>query len=261
MGLATGPSYRQGVAGMSGLFFQTYQDFHFFRRVTSDRRYFRSEQTDRFLSAVLDSCSSRIWTIEMGFPLYRAQVGNAWQTGGLGENVAYPFPAERMKPLDDRAHEGRVNPKGIPCLYLATSRDLAMSEVRPAPPANISVGRFETVLPLRVIRCTEKHGNLVGLFEPEEGKTDETVWATIDKAFGEPVLRAEDRADYAPTQIIAEMMRINGYDGIAYRSQFDSDGFNVALFDLNSAQLTQCHVYTNTAVQYKFSGPWNGYSD
>jgi hypothetical protein len=181
---------------MSGPFFQTYQDFHFFQRVTADRRYFRSEQTDLFLSAVLDSCSSRIWMIKTGFPLYRAQIGNAWQTGDLGEKVAHAYPAERMKPLDDRAHEGRVNPKGIPCLYLATSREVAMSEVRPAPPAYISVGRFETVAPLRVIRCTEKHGKLVGIFEPEDGRIDETVWATIDKAFSEPVLRAEDRADY-----------------------------------------------------------------
>jgi hypothetical protein len=30
-------------------------------------------------------------------------------------------PLERMKPLKDRAQEGRVNPKGIPCLYAANS--------------------------------------------------------------------------------------------------------------------------------------------
>jgi hypothetical protein len=58
---------------MSGQFFQTYQDFHFFQRVTADRRYFRSEHTDRFLSAELDSCSRRIWAVGTGFPLYRAR--------------------------------------------------------------------------------------------------------------------------------------------------------------------------------------------
>src|ERR1039458_6332974 len=38
-----------------------------------------------------------------------------------------------MKPKPEKAKEGRVNPKGIPCLHLATHEDTAMSEVRPRP--------------------------------------------------------------------------------------------------------------------------------
>jgi hypothetical protein len=240
--------------------FETYQDFHYFRRETFDRRYFRSVQTDRFLSGVLDSCSSRVLTMQKENVLFRAQLGHHWRAGVLGNQVPYPYSADRMKPLGDRAHEGRVNPKGIPCLYLASTREAAISEMRPGISVHLSVAQFKTVRDLKIIDCNKKHGALVGLFPPPDGANiDDTVWATIDSAFGEPIIRVEDRADYAATQIIAELMRINGYDGIAYRSQFDPDGFNVALFDLNDARQTECHLYRATEVKYKFDGPWDGY--
>jgi RES domain len=100
----------------------------------------------------------------------------------------------------------------------------------------------------------------VGLFPPPEGTNiDDTVWATIDKAFAEPVIRVEDRADYAATQIIAELLKINGFHGIAYQSQFDPEGFNIALFDLDDAQQRECHLWRVTEVETKFDGPWDGY--
>jgi hypothetical protein len=142
---------------------------------------------------------------------------------------------------------------------MATTRGAALSEMRPGISAQLSVARFEAIGDLRVIDCTRRHGKLVGYFEPPVEERDEVVWATIDRAFGEPVIRAEDRADYAATQIIAELMRISDYDGIAFRSQFDEGGFNVALFDLDVVQQTECHLYRAKAVKYEFDGPWDGY--
>jgi RES domain-containing protein len=246
---------------MSGPFFQTYEDFNYFRRETFDRRYFRSDQTGRFLDAVLASCSSRELTMKKGEVLFRAQLGHDWRLGDLGGKEAIAYSRERMKPLGDRAHEGRVNPKGIPCLYLASTREAAISEMRPGVSAQLSVARLEIVRDLKIIDCNRKVGPFVGLFQPSDDAIDDTVWATIDRAFGEPVIRVEDRADYAATQIIAELFRINNYDGIAFTSQFDPDGFNVALFNLNDAQQTECHIYRTTSVKYSFSGPWGGYSD
>jgi RES domain len=194
----------------SGSVFETNQAFHYFRRETFDRRYFRSQQTDKFLSGVLDSCSSRVLTMQKDTVLFRAQLGHSWRAGDLGNQVPYPYSADRMKPLGDRAHEGRVDPKGIPCLYLASSREAAISEMRPGISVHLSVAQFKTLRDLKIIDCNKKHGALVGLFAPPDGaNVDDTVWATIDSAFGEPVIRMEDRADYAATQIIAELVRIN----------------------------------------------------
>lgn len=246
---------------MTKSIFESYDIFHHFRRETFDRRYFRSEGSERFLKGVLDTCSSRILMMPKATPLFRAALGHDWREGDLGNQEPHPYKRERMKPLIDRAHEGRVNPKGIPCLYLASSREAAISEMRPGIGVHLSVARTETVRDLKIIDCNRKHGTFVGLFPPT-GLTsiDDTVWATIDKAFAEPVDRAEDRADYAATQIIAELLRINNYDGLAYRSQFDPDGFNVALFDLKDAEQTECHLFRTTGVKTDFDGPWGGYS-
>jgi len=73
-----------------------YRDFHFFKRVTmGDRRYFRSEQSDRFLLAILDGCASRILNMEKGNVLFRAQLGHDRRAGDLGNQI--PFLIRRSE--------------------------------------------------------------------------------------------------------------------------------------------------------------------
>ena len=78
------------------------------------------------------------------------------------------------------------------------------------------------------------------------------VWRDIDRAFSEPVTDSDDHADYATTQLIAELFRKNGFDGIAYRSAL-GQGHNVALFDLNAADVapaTQLVEVTGLCLKY-----------
>jgi len=56
-------------------------------------------------------------------------------------------------------------------------------------------------------------------------------------------LREDDRAGYAPTQIIAEAFREHGYDGIIYGSGFGEKGMNVVLFDTSAAEITSCEIH------------------
>jgi hypothetical protein len=46
---------------------------------------------------------------------------------------------------------------------------------------------------------------------------------------------------------------------IAYASQFDPRGYNVAFFDLNVAQQVIGQSTVRPAVKYDFKGPWAGY--
>ncbi len=61
------------------------------------------------------------------------------------------------------------------------------------------------------------------------------MWLDINTAFSQPVITSDDSADYAPTQILAELFRSAGYSAIAYKSHFDDDGdpkgYNGANFD------------------------------
>ena len=80
----------------------------------------------------------------------------------------------------------------------------------------------------------------------------------IDEAFARPVTPADDLADYAPTQIIAELFKVHGFDGIAYRSSL-GPGHNIALFDLDAANLTNCFLWQVEAVKFKFEEAANPY--
>ena len=123
----------------------SYGDFS--REVTHGNRYIYSDDVKDFLSNVSETSTARVTPVKLGSILWRAQLGSDWQPVVQdGEEVAdepVPFSPQRMKPVPYEALEGRVNPKGIPCLYLATTKDTALAEVRPWLDSNISVGTVQ----------------------------------------------------------------------------------------------------------------------
>ncbi len=80
----------------------------------------------------------------------------------------------------------------------------------------------------------------------------EAVWAHIDRAFARPMTGQDGIAEYVSTQIIAELFKREGFDGVAYKSNFGEDGYNVALFDLNAADLINCFLSEVTKVEMAF---------
>ena len=63
----------------------------------------------------------------------------------------------------------------------------------------------------------------------------------------------DDTAEYVPTQILAELFRSKGYDGVAYKSAFGADGYNIALFKIDSAVQLNCFLYKATKIDFDFS--------
>jgi RES domain-containing protein len=203
----------------------------------------RTPEDDDFTEAVLATSRGRTQEVPAGETLWRAQIGYALREPG-DDPVEVAFCATRMKPpadwlIEGRAPEGRINPKGIPFLYAATEMKTAIAEVRPSLGALVSVAQLRVSRGIRLINCTTDEGkirNIIYLKEPEGEERTLAVWRDIDRAFSEPVTASDDRADYAATQLIAELFRRNGFDGIAYRSAL-GEGHNIALFDLNAADV------------------------
>ena len=166
-----------------------------------------------------------------------------------------------MKPPEDRATEGRANPKGIPVLYLATQPKTAMSEVRPGLGSLVSCAQFKTVRPLKLVDFSVYHGRGPVFYssEPDPPQKEKSVWIQIDRAFSEPTTFGDNTADYVPTQMIAELFKSEGYDGIAYKSAFDDDGYNVALFDLADAELIACALHEVKSLEFSFRQTDNPY--
>lgn len=234
------------------------------REVKCQNRYIYSDDTEKFLANVVCSSESRIREIPAGSVFWRSQMGNDWrpviQDGERITDEPVPLPPKMMKPVPQMVSEGRTNPKGIPCLYLATDKQTAMSEVRPWMGSYVSVGEFKTLSNLRIIDCSIHHSKqpLFFIRTPSEEEIAQAVWAHIDHAFSEPVSASDMAVDYAPTQILAELFRGEGYDGVWYKSAL-SDGFNLALFNIDSATLVSCQLYEVKRIQYSFSESSNPY--
>lgn len=217
-------------------------------------RYLRSASGERFLRAVAETCRRRLRTVPSGAVFWRAQIGHEWVVDTQdGKRTPGPHSKARMKPLEDRAYEGRVNPKGIPCLYFATTPEVAMSEVRPWIGSVVSVGRFQTARSLSVVDCSVFHGEEIPLVEsPSSEDVERIVWTHIDHAFSRPITRSDNTAEYAATQVLAEVFRTGGHDGVIYKSAFSAEGYNIALFDLGCAHQIESSLFTVRGAIYEF---------
>lgn len=237
---------------------------NFARHVTLSNRYVHDSEAKDFLDTLIREAAPRGESIPLGSIFWRAQLGHDWMPlldpeGRQYDETPSPFSPERMKPLRNRAREGRANPKGIPYLYVSTQRDTAMAEVRPWLGSYVSVAQFKILRDRRVVNCTEeaRPGHFYfGAVPPE--KWDDTVWADIDYAFSRPVTASDDDAEYVPTQIIAELFKTAGFEGLAYRSSL-GPGHNLVLFDLDGAVLVNCSLYEVRGVTFNFEECANPY--
>jgi len=236
--------------------FKSWRAFQSFEKeVSRDRRYVRSNDAEKFLDAVRLSLQSRVSRISEGRGFWRAQIGHDWRyEEQIRDEVPTAYKPERMKPLSDRAMEGRANSKGIPALYICSNKRAAMSEVRPWIGSMISLGRFVTAKDLRLVDCSKMPIKTRNPFmtSPPREDWNSLVWSEIDQAFTKPVTRSDNTGDYVATQILVELFRDAGFDGISYRSAFGEESKNIALFDLKSANLESCQLHEATSVNFNF---------
>jgi hypothetical protein len=241
---------------------RSYRDFA--RSVQQQFRYARTPEQEEFLTLVAATSASRSRTMKAGFLLWRAQLGNHWrmqEQNGASFEIAAPYSPERMKPITEKVSDGRANPKGIACLYLATKEETAALEVRPLIGSYVSVAQFRVLRDVRLADCSGREIGNLAFLEPDLAPDDieKIVWSEINDAFSEPVERGDESTEYVPTQIIAETLKLKGFDGIAYKSSYGENGFNVALFDLAAADLINCQLYRVKDISVKLSeqdGPY-----
>jgi hypothetical protein len=240
---------------------RSYQDFA--RLVRHTCRYVWHIEVQAFLDTVLATLKDRDMKLARGKVLYRAPRGINYDPtvdddgNDLGE-APWGFDANRMKPLTDRAREGRVNPTGIPVLYLASEIHTAISEVRPWVGSDISVAQFKILRDIKAINLSAGHDQdaaghltldqLTDAETPDAASKEKSVWIDIDNAFSRPVTFSDDATDYVPTQILAELFRNAGYQAIIYRSQFGKRGYNIALFNAEDAEVISCTPFRVTCI-------------
>jgi len=170
--------------------FKSWRSYKIFSSyIHGKNRYILDEDSKGFLEAIFTTCSDRIHKVNKGDILWRSQHGHSYKPIYSGDILVdeepTAYPPIRMKPLEHGASDGRANPKGIPYLYVATTKEAAMSEVRPWIGSIVSTGQFTVLRDLRIIDFSVEHGNEINLFlnEPSEEDKIKAVWSHIDNAF------------------------------------------------------------------------------
>lgn len=190
----------------------------------------RDSYTPATLLSTIANISARLGLINqipVGTRLWRARPDLARRARADAAGFGPP-------PVQLATQSNRMNPPGIPMLYLASSTTTAVLETRSA---ESRVGRWRVIRPLRVLdlrRLPEVPGFFGNMHR--SNRLGLKFLHSFAADIMAPVAR-DDHAhiEYLPSQVVTEFMRDHDFeggriDGIAYGSTVHPGGWNVALF-------------------------------
>lgn len=124
------------------------------------------------------------------------------------------------------ASEGRLNRTRVSVLYLASNQETAVAELRPHPGHLISTAAFRLERDIVVANFADQD---IRKFLNDKRLEDLRTILSVADILNVPV-QPEHRFLYAATQLIADSVRAEGYDGLMFSSSVAS-GFNLVCFD------------------------------
>jgi hypothetical protein len=213
-------------------------------------RYHLTEDQWAFVGTAIEYVASHPNEINAATVLYRAR------KHALGQDSAYAS-LEMGAPPAYLQKGGRCSPPGIPCLYLASDPETAISEVRPWKKALISVAAFELSAPVKLadLRSVAQRPDFYSAAEKPRMTEKQRVLGqaaamlVLEGSFARPGHEDND-LDYIPTQFVSGILKAEGFDGLIYSSFMRVSGYNVALFDPEVATVLSVDVYEIEDVNY-----------
>lgn len=183
---------------------------------------------------------------EEGEIFYRARIHDE-------RNRKYRFQLHEMgAPPSENATPGRANRAGKPVLYLASDEKTALSEKRAWNGAPVAIASVRLKKRLWIVNLKDFKLLDSPFFE------DLLEWKvqlmSLFRRFGEelsrPVLPHEKEILYEPSQHLCELIKQNGFDGVAYPSAM-GPGFNLVIFDSKAAEPVDMK-YVRAKVHYNY---------
>ena len=244
--------------------FNDHNAFAAFAHVIRSESHFGLDPiAQQFLAAFKSQLSRRVVQLPAEQTLFRAARDHIEITEG-GEYDIAGCGEERMRPKREFAAEMRANAAGIVHIYLASTPETAVSETRPWVGEYVSVATFIVRQPLRLINLTKGHGKMIfdtlsvdqflGNEVVPSDVANDYVWMEIDRAFSTPKTKSDTGAEYVPTQLLAEVIRYAGYNGIVYKSVFGGEkGYNLVLFDDNVVKFRASRAMQITSLKLDVS--------
>ncbi|MCY1355643.1 RES domain protein [compost metagenome] len=220
---------------------------HVDQSLVHGQRFFNRHAMELFSGLLHEALNARradgtkvaIREVVAGTSLYRARiVDESVDLDKLEPGSALGAPPKH------RASNNRMNPAGIPLLYVAGDVKTSVAEIRPSIGDLVIVGEHQTTKNLcffdfTAIDHTVRHEPLSLLDPTYERRTElRSLLGYINEQIGKPV-RADDSGGYIITQALAEFIRYGSdtefdgvkFDGIIYRSVQNRGGENFVLFN------------------------------
>lgn len=151
---------------------------------------------------------------------------------GRPEEDKGPFYKSKdlMAPPARSCRAGRINPAGLPFLYVADTVDTVLREVHQKSGTVISIGEANPKRNLRILNLTHS------IEEEEKANSFRKV---INNSFAAPIDYSKPALEYLPTQVVAIYIKdVMGLDGVKYKSSVHEDGYNIVLFNEKNMKIT-----------------------
>lgn len=176
--------------------------------------------------------------------LYRARIVEGLTNSySLQEGHFEAFSKDELAaPPKNRTKEGRINPNGVPYLYLAKTRPCALAEVRPPIGSTVAIGVGILSRKITVASFIDNPAGNQSLFE-------KSMVSLIGDIFSMPV-NGQNDIEYIPSQVISEYIKNIGFDGIEYYSSQYKSGVNLALFNINDWYAESSITFDVTDIKY-----------
>jgi hypothetical protein len=198
-------------------------------RLQSENYFEVEKEFKRYLSKFGPALSA---TIPAGSLFYRARIGitktytRCHEDNEL-ETLHQPYLGNQIgAPPPGLATAGRLNRVGVSFLYLATDKPTAAAEVRPHPRHKLSIVGFTSKKTIRVADFGAI--DIVDFSSSDEMLDVYHLGLTIGYEIGTPIT-PEDRQRYSLTQLLADILRQQGYEGIRFPSSV-APGANLCIF-------------------------------
>jgi hypothetical protein len=218
----------------------------FAREIKTKNRYHSKLINFEFLEKY---CSYIRKTYKVGDEFYRARISS---------KDGYPLD-EMSAPPAGKSSDGRVNARGVVCLYLASDIETALHEVRAEVFDFVSVGTFKLKQDITLVNLRELP-NISPFFEGVDCVNyaiNKKYLEILDDEISKPLRRSDSTLDYVPIQYIVDFIKSiehDGkceYDGIEYKSTTYSDGYNFAIFDPDLFECIDVKVFDIKKLEYE----------
>ena len=164
--------------------------------------------------------------------------------------------SEMGKPPEKLVLNGRANPIGIPYLYVASTIETAISELRGHKKEEFTIAEFQMKNNLELADLRDPQST-ISPFELNEDDELELIYKNmpfltlLGNELSKPIIPREANLEYLSSQYLCELLKHIGFHGIIFKSSIAS-GNNYVIFNDTKLKAVKTFQYRITDVNYKY---------